>query len=90
MSHATRKVCLLGDFAVGKTSLVGRFVRNTFSDKYLTTVGVKVDTREVALPTPTNGMPYGGGPKSGCSVRVRPMKSMNAFDCESTGAVLMS
>lgn len=50
MSNATRKVCLLGDFAVGKTSLVGRFVRNTFSDKYLTTVGVKVDTREVALP----------------------------------------
>jgi small GTP-binding protein len=42
------KVCLLGDFGVGKTSLVARFVRNTFSDKYLTTVGVKVDSREIA------------------------------------------
>lgn len=48
MSEA-RKICLLGDFAVGKSSLVARFVRNTFSDKYLTTVGVKVDSKEVRL-----------------------------------------
>jgi small GTP-binding protein len=40
-----RKICLIGDFAVGKTSLVSRFVHNVFSDRYLTTVGVKVDTR---------------------------------------------
>ncbi|MEO7431869.1 MAG: Rab family GTPase, partial [Dokdonella sp.] len=33
----------------GKTSLVARFVRSTFSDKYLTTVGVKVDSKEVVL-----------------------------------------
>jgi hypothetical protein len=38
---------MLGDFGVGKTSLVARFVRNTFSDKYLTTVGVKVDSKLV-------------------------------------------
>ncbi|MGY6631003.1 MAG: Rab family GTPase [Wenzhouxiangella sp.] len=43
------KVCLLGNFGVGKTSLVARYVRNTFSEKYLTTVGVKVDTKEVEL-----------------------------------------
>lgn len=49
MSGQARKVCMLGDFGVGKTSLVARFVRNTFSDQYLTTVGVKVDTREVGL-----------------------------------------
>jgi hypothetical protein len=48
MSEVARKICLLGDFGVGKTSLVARFVRNTFSDKYLTTVGVKVDSRELA------------------------------------------
>jgi small GTP-binding protein len=41
----SKKICLLGDFAVGKTSLVSRFVHNVFSDRYLTTVGVKVDTR---------------------------------------------
>ena len=44
-----RKICLLGDFAVGKTSLVSRFVHNVFSDRYLTTVGVKVDTRLIEL-----------------------------------------
>ena len=41
------KVCIIGDFAVGKTSTVARFVKNEFSDKYLTTVGVKIDTKLV-------------------------------------------
>ena len=40
-----KKVCLVGDFAVGKTSLVARFVNHTFSDKYLTTVGVSIKTK---------------------------------------------
>lgn len=44
-----RKICMIGDFSVGKTSLVARFVHSTFSDAYLTTVGVKVDTKEVSL-----------------------------------------
>lgn len=44
-----RKVCMLGDFGVGKTSLVARFVRNTFSDKYLTTIGAKVDSKVVEV-----------------------------------------
>lgn len=50
MTVHAHKVCLVGDFGVGKTSLVARFVRSTFSEKYLTTVGVKVDSKEVALP----------------------------------------
>jgi small GTP-binding protein len=41
------KVCLLGSFAVGKTSLVRRFVESLFSDTYQTTVGVKVDKKIV-------------------------------------------
>jgi small GTP-binding protein len=49
MTEPARKICLLGDFAVGKSSLVARYVRNTFSDKYLTTVGVKVDSKRVEL-----------------------------------------
>ena len=40
---------MVGDFAVGKTSVIERFVNNQFSDKYLTTVGVKIDTKEVVL-----------------------------------------
>jgi hypothetical protein len=47
MSEIAKKICMLGDFGVGKTSLVARFVRNTFSDRYLTTVGVKVDSKLV-------------------------------------------
>ncbi|MBX3701217.1 MAG: GTP-binding protein [Dokdonella sp.] len=50
MSAGPYKVCLLGDFGVGKTSLVARFVRSTFAAKYLTTVGVKVDSKEVSRP----------------------------------------
>ncbi|MEP6908455.1 MAG: Rab family GTPase [Pseudoxanthomonas sp.] len=49
MISLSRKISLLGDFAVGKTSTVARCVRNTFSDAYLTTVGVKVDTKTVVL-----------------------------------------
>jgi hypothetical protein len=44
-----KKVCMLGAFAVGKTSLVERFVRSLFSDRYLTTVGVKIDKKVVAV-----------------------------------------
>jgi small GTP-binding protein len=45
----SRKICLIGDFGVGKTSLVARFVNNTFSDRYLSTVGVRVDTKIVDI-----------------------------------------
>lgn len=44
------KVCIVGDFAVGKTSTVARWVKNEFSEKYLTTVGVKIDTKIVDCP----------------------------------------
>ena len=40
-----KKICLLGAFGVGKTSLVRRFVDSIFSDAYLTTVGVKIDKK---------------------------------------------
>ncbi|HNX23133.1 MAG TPA: Rab family GTPase [Spirochaetota bacterium] len=43
------KVVMVGDFAVGKTSLVRRFVYDEFSDSYLTTIGVKVTKKEVAV-----------------------------------------
>jgi small GTP-binding protein len=43
------KVCLLGDFAVGKTSLVRRFVYNLFDDRYISTIGVRVSRKSVVL-----------------------------------------
>jgi small GTP-binding protein len=46
-----KKICMLGGFAVGKTSLVSRFVHSVFSDKYLTTVGVKIEKKTVDLAT---------------------------------------
>lgn len=42
-----KKICMLGSFGVGKTSLVRRFVESIFSDTYLTTVGVKIDKKTV-------------------------------------------
>jgi small GTP-binding protein len=44
-----KKVCLLGDFAVGKTSLIRRYVEGKFEDKYLSTVGINVSRRSIAL-----------------------------------------
>ncbi|MBK7994074.1 MAG: GTP-binding protein [Blastocatellia bacterium] len=40
-----KKICMLGAFATGKTSLVARFVKSIFSEKYHTTVGVKIDKK---------------------------------------------
>jgi small GTP-binding protein len=44
-----KKICMLGAFAVGKTTLVQRFVTSLFSDKYLTTVGVKIDKKQLKV-----------------------------------------
>ena len=44
-----KKVCMVGLFATGKTSLVQRFVHSHFSERYLSTVGVKIDRKEVEV-----------------------------------------
>jgi small GTP-binding protein len=41
----------MGDFAVGKTSLVNRLVHSLFTDKFQTTVGVNIDSKECTLET---------------------------------------
>lgn len=44
-----KKICLLGTFAVGKSSLMERFVRSIFSERYHATVGVRIQKRTVEL-----------------------------------------
>ncbi len=49
MATISKKICLVGDFCVGKTSLIRRFVDGQFSDQYLSTVGVKISKKILAL-----------------------------------------
>ena len=42
-----KKIVMLGSFAVGKTSLVQRYVNSIFSEKYHTTIGVKIDQKSI-------------------------------------------
>jgi small GTP-binding protein len=42
-----KKICMVGAFGVGKTSLVARFVHSMYTEKYQTTVGVKIDKKVV-------------------------------------------
>jgi small GTP-binding protein len=48
-----KKICLLGTFAVGKSSLMERFVKNIFSERYHSTVGVRIQKRTVELDSET-------------------------------------
>lgn len=49
MPALAKKVCMVGPFAVGKTSLVRRFVESIFSDKYQTTIGVKIAKKQLLV-----------------------------------------
>lgn len=47
-----KKVALIGDAAVGKTSMIRRFVIDVFDDKYVATIGTKVTKRDVEYAQP--------------------------------------
>ncbi|NLV66061.1 MAG: GTP-binding protein [Spirochaetes bacterium] len=49
MSENKFKIIMLGDFSVGKTSLIRRYVENVFDESYLTTIGVRVSQKSVPL-----------------------------------------
>src|SRR2546425_5979305 len=53
------KVCLVGEHAVGKTSLIKRYVLNEYDDRYIVTLGAKVSKKELAL-----------NPKSGDAIQM--------------------
>jgi len=50
------KICLVGEHAVGKTSLIRRFVLDEFDDRYIVTLGAKVSKKELSFPL-KNGTP---------------------------------
>ncbi len=52
------KVCLVGEAAVGKTSLIRRFVESQYSDSYLMTIGVKVSKKRLEVTLPNDETPY--------------------------------
>ncbi|MBT8179893.1 MAG: GTP-binding protein [Eudoraea sp.] len=45
----SRKIVVLGHFGVGKTSLIRRFVEDTFSDNYKVSIGVHITKKVVVL-----------------------------------------
>lgn len=53
-----KKICLIGSFGVGKTSLIRRFVYDEFDDKYLSTIGVKVSKKILAPHEGVNSKLY--------------------------------
>jgi len=48
----SKKICLLGDPAVGKTSLIHRYVYDMFDDKYLSTIGAKITKKSLPIEIP--------------------------------------
>jgi small GTP-binding protein len=50
------KVCLVGEKAVGKTSLIRRYVLNMFDDQYITTIGTKVSKKELRVFSPVRDL----------------------------------
>ncbi len=50
--QVSKKICLLGDPAVGKTSLIHRYVYDVFEDKYLSTIGAKITKKTNIVEIP--------------------------------------
>lgn len=51
-----KKICILGGTGVGKTSLIKQYVDGIFSEKYLTSIGVKIDKKKVLIKPPVQLM----------------------------------
>ncbi|MFQ6106687.1 MAG: Rab family GTPase [Thermoplasmata archaeon] len=49
------KICLVGEGAVGKTSLIRRYVLDEFDDRYISTLGAKITKKELTVGDPDNG-----------------------------------
>lgn len=47
--NISKKICMLGSFGVGKTSLVRRFIHDEFFEDYHSTMGVHIQKKSIAL-----------------------------------------
>ena len=52
------KICLLGDPAVGKTSLIQKYIYNFFGDTYMRTLGTKVSRKVISITDTENDIEY--------------------------------
>lgn len=52
------KICLLGDNAVGKTSLIRKYAYDIFDDSYLPTMGMKVIKKNISIDMKEYGKKY--------------------------------
>lgn len=50
-----KKICLIGDSRVGKTSLIKRYVNDEFDDKYIATIGAKISKKDMVVKVENNG-----------------------------------
>jgi small GTP-binding protein len=50
----TKKLILTGDYSVGKTSLIKRYVENIFKEDYVSTIGVQISKKKVNLSSDTS------------------------------------
>ena len=55
MSSA-KKIVILGQFGVGKTSLTRRFVDQAFSEDYLVTLGVQIKKKTLSARITSNNI----------------------------------
>ena len=75
MANLVQKVIVLGDPSVGKTSLIHQFVDDSFSDNYISTIGVDISKKSIDL-APSTKMDFilwdiGGQVKSMATYRAR-------------------
>ena len=56
MNEISKKIILVGNINVGKTSLVNQFVHQRFSEQYISTIGVRIDKKQLLIKEQTLNM----------------------------------
>lgn len=51
------KICMAGEAAVGKTSLIRRYVLDEYDDRYIATLGTKITKKSLTVRSPSGAGP---------------------------------